>query len=237
MEVAADRGGSSRSEFVMPTPEERARLSLGISDEAIYKAVSRTIAARMSHGQTLVDVGCGEGFLWQKEELKKIFDRYVGVDAVKYDSFPADAHFFQADLNSGMKEVPSNFGDVVASLETIEHLENPRALMRELVRITKPGGWVIVTTPNQLSFVSILCLVLKHRFEFFQEVHYPAHLTALLEIDLIRIARECGLSEAHVEYTESGRIILTPWHYPAILSRALPRACSDNVLLVGQKPR
>ena len=64
----------------------------------------------------------------------------------------------------------SGSADVVVAVETIEHLENPRAFMRELVRLTKSGGAVIVTTPNQLSLLSKMKLVLKNRFNAFQDI-------------------------------------------------------------------
>jgi len=81
---------------------------------------------------------------------------------------------------SGGIPLTDSSADVVSAIEVIEHLENPRAFMWKLVRLTKPEGWVIVTTPNQLS---LLTLFVKHRFLAFQDVDYPAHLTALLEID------------------------------------------------------
>jgi len=108
--------------------------------------------------------------------------------------------------------------------------------MRELVRLAKTGGWVIVSTPNQLSLLSLLTLIVKHRFSAFQDVHYPAHRTALLEVDLRRISSECGLEDVTIFFSHQGRVALTPWHYPGSLVRYLPRALSDNVLLVGRKP-
>jgi hypothetical protein len=87
-----------------------------------------------------------------------------------------------------------------------------------------------------LSLLSLLTLVVKRRHSAFQDVHYPAHLTALLEVDLRRIAAECGLAEVAVEYTLQGRVVLTPWHYPRALARLAPRLCSDNLLLVCRKP-
>ena len=57
--------------------------------------------------------------------------------------------------------LPDGWADVVTALEVIEHLENPRAFCRELARVAKPGGWVVVTTPNQLSLLSLLSLVVK----------------------------------------------------------------------------
>ena len=93
------------------------------------------------------------------------------------------------------------FADVVAAVEVVEHLENPRAFCRELARIVKPGGWVVVTTPNQLSLLSLLTLVVKQRFSAFQDVSYPAHITALLETDLRRIARNAvsGMSKFGIQ--------------------------------------
>jgi len=107
--------------------------------------------------------------------------------------------------------------------------------MRKLVRLAKPGGWIIVTTPNQLSFLSLLTLLVKHRFQAFQDVHYPAHLTALLEVDLRRVAAEAGLAKIEIEYSHSGRIPGTARRYPKLLSRWFPQALSENVLVIGQK--
>jgi SAM-dependent methyltransferase len=218
-----------------PEVESRARRSRGISAPPIYRMAADALAGRRTAGGLLLDVGCGTGGLWPC--LRGQFDRYVGADVVRYDVFPHEAEFLAVDLDGGRVPWPDGGADVVAAVETIEHLENPRAFLRELVRLTAPGGWVIVTTPNQLSLLSKLTLVLKNRFNAFQDGDYPAHLTALLEIDLRRMAGEVGLTEAAVLYNRQGRIPGTPWHYPRLVSRLLPRACSDNVMLIARKPR
>ncbi|HIE94962.1 MAG TPA: methyltransferase domain-containing protein [Acidobacteria bacterium] len=99
--------------------------------------------------------------------------------------------------------------DVVTAVETIEHLENPRALVRQLVRLAKPGGWILLTTPNQRSVLSLVTLLLKGQFSAFQDTDYPAHITALLESDLRRIGSELGLTDAAIKYTGWGRLPLT----------------------------
>jgi SAM-dependent methyltransferase len=171
--------------------------------------------------------------------------RYVGVDIIRFDGYPDHpgvVEFHRANLDSGRAELPDNLADVVCSLETIEHVENPRAFLRELVRLAKPGGAVIVTTPNQLSLLSKLCLLLKNEFVHFQERPglYPAHLSALLEIDLVRMARENGLAEVETAFTGEGRVPGTSHHWPRWLGARggwRGRAFSDNVLLFGRKPR
>ncbi|MEP7274076.1 MAG: class I SAM-dependent methyltransferase [Acidobacteriota bacterium] len=223
------------------TVEVRARASAGAStDLALYQLVRRVVLTRQTGRGLLVDIGCGRGTLFH--HLRDSFDHYVGADLILYDEFPrsSGSEFCRVDLESGKVDLPDAYADVVCSLETIEHVENPRALMRELVRLAKPGGCVIVTTPNQLSLLSKLCLVLKNEFAFFQERagQYPAHLSALLEIDLVHLARENGLCEIEVVYTGYGRIPATRMHWPRWLSGEHDwsgRAFSDNVLLFGRK--
>ena len=215
-----------------PTVEERARASRGASAGAIYELVARTIRERHGGGGTLLDVGCGTGALW--DAVGDRFDRYLGVDAVRYEGFPPGGTFLEVDLEAGRVPWPDASADVVAAVETIEHLENPRAFVRELARLARPGGLIVVTTPNQLSLLSKLTLVLKGQFNAFQEAPglYPAHRTALLEVDLLRIARECGLADPAIRYTDSGRIPFTPRRWPRPLRG---RAFSDNILLSARK--
>jgi 2-polyprenyl-3-methyl-5-hydroxy-6-metoxy-1,4-benzoquinol methylase len=217
----------------LPDVLERARRSRGISNVAIYEMVMRVLRKRGVTGETFVDVGCGTGSL--ADWVAGMFPRYVGVDVVRYPEFADDREFVEVDLETGAIPLANGFADVVAAVETIEHLENPRAFMRELVRIVRPGGWVIVTTPNQLSVLNILSLMIRRRHVHFQDVHYPAHLTALIEVDLRRIAAESGLDEVGVEYSGSGRIALTRLYYPKFLAALFPRAMSDNVLAMGRK--
>jgi 2-polyprenyl-3-methyl-5-hydroxy-6-metoxy-1,4-benzoquinol methylase len=228
--------------------ETRARQSHGASSNAIYEMVVRNIAAQHSDGGVLLDVGCGAGKLWSYVSTLEKHNcgqpqgfqafRYIGVDAVRYENLPADAEFITLDLDAGKVPLTDAFADVVCAVETIEHLENPRAFVRELVRLTKPGGLVIVTTPNQLSLLSKLTLVLKNQFNAFQEAPglYPAHITALLEIDLIRIFTECGLTNIKTDFTNEGRLPFTPWHWPTRCGFQ-GRAFSDNVLCLGLKPK
>lgn len=215
------------------TAEQVAALSKGRSASPILEAAVRVLGTRVSSVDRLVDVGCGAGDLFRA--LGPNVGSYLGVDLVRYKGFPSagNAQFISADLNNQIPLEPGS-ADVVVSIETIEHIENPRAFMRELVRVVRPGGLILITTPNQLSLLSKLTLVVKDQFNAFTETNYPAHITALLEGDLRRIAIEVGLEAIQVTFTDSGRIPGTSWKWPqAMLFRG--RRFSDNILVSGKK--
>jgi 2-polyprenyl-3-methyl-5-hydroxy-6-metoxy-1,4-benzoquinol methylase len=83
--------------------------------------------------------------------------------------------------------------DLLISLEVIEHLENPRHFFRQMNRILKPGAFALITTPYNLNFFARLLFLFKGQHRHFQDYSYPAHITVLLPIDLIRLAAENDL--------------------------------------------
>jgi 2-polyprenyl-3-methyl-5-hydroxy-6-metoxy-1,4-benzoquinol methylase len=70
----------------------------------------------------------------------------------------------------------------------------------------------------------------------FQDVHYPAHRTALLASDLRRIASAAGLEVVGIAYSLQGRLPLSSRHYPAWLTTLFPCALSDNLMIISRKP-
>jgi SAM-dependent methyltransferase len=216
---------------------ERAALSKGASNSAIHQVIRKVVKRADRPAATLLDIGCGSGNL--SLSLSGLYLTYIGCDLVLYDGFPTEswAAFVKADLNYPPYPIESGAGDIVVAAETIEHLENPRAFLRELVRLTRPGGLVLVTTPNQLSLLSKGTLLLKNEFDAFDPTsgHYPAHITALLEGDLRRIADESGLQGVTVCYTGEGRIPFSSRTWPSRLGLR-GRWFSDNVLMSGVKP-
>nr|WP_268747056.1 class I SAM-dependent methyltransferase [Methylacidiphilum kamchatkense] len=179
-----------------------------------------------------MDIGCGQCHFYSY--IKKYIDKYVGVDIIRYDSVPNGITVICCDLNEDIIPIEEQ-ADLVVSIETIEHLENPRSFFRNLVRLTKPGGLIAVSTPNNLSLRSIGSLLLRGHFAAFQEGNgnYPAHITALLEIDLLRLAKENHLINMNIGYSNKGKIPWLSFYWPSFLKGKL---FSDNIVLLAQKP-
>lgn len=99
----------------------------------------------------ILDVGAGEGYFCQ---LLK--ERGYQVEACDYlaENFKlAGVPFHKADLNQSIP-LPDDTYDAVVTIEVLEHLENHFRFTSELLRITKPGGMLVLTTPNVLSIPS-----------------------------------------------------------------------------------
>ena len=93
----------------------------------------------------LLDVGAGDGTL-----ARRLRDEGFDVSAADLtvkDFKQTGIDITPADLNDGIPFSDGQFAVVVAT-EVIEHLENPWFFVRELYRITKPGGVVVISTPN-----------------------------------------------------------------------------------------
>ena len=185
--------------------------------DSLYELVGDLLRRSVGPRSVVIDVGCGQGF---SAPLGRFPSALHWHRCRILPDFPAECEFVEADLNAPWP-LSSNYADAVVSIETIDHLENPRAFVREIARVAKPGGLVAFSTPNQLSLLSKLCLLIRNEFVYFQERPglYPAHITASAEKrHLCRIALECGLSEGVPVYSLRGRIPFTRRRHPRFFS-------------------
>jgi 2-polyprenyl-3-methyl-5-hydroxy-6-metoxy-1,4-benzoquinol methylase len=210
----------------------------GISAEPIYQTVLRLCKTLGLRGE-LLEFGAGSGTLAEQLKISQTGGTITGADIrPRPESLPADVGWLQADLNNPLP-VPDESFDIVVSTEVIEHLENPRAIFRELFRLLRPGGVLIVTTPNQESVRSIAGLLMGGHFVAFLGRSYPAHITALLRKDFQRICSETHFHSPQFYYTDLGGIPKLPHILWQSLTFGLlkGRLSSDHIAVVARKPR
>lgn len=96
----------------------------------------------------ILDVPTGEGAL---AIMLKNMGFEVSCCDIETKRFSAPG--LTVDRGDLTKRLPYDDGvfDYVCFVEAIEHMENPYAAVRELSRVTKPGGILILTTPNYLN--------------------------------------------------------------------------------------
>lgn len=212
--------------------------SRGQSSNIIHERVVAAIGAdlpALRKDVRILDVGCGTGaFLSRLNSLG--FKNIAGCDGYEYDEMRASGVAFKkADLNSELPFANGSF-DIVTAIEVIEHLENPRRLVREVNRVLKPGGLAIVSTPNNECVTSLLSLLVRGYFSAFADTCYPAHITPLLQIDLRRMMTEAQFGEIKFFWTEQGRLPGTSLHWQSVLPGVFGgKRFSDNVIVRGRK--
>ena len=120
---------------------KNAELSGGIANSSIYNAVLKALAENGACGRVL-DFGAGTGTLTRMLESTGIFSEVHAVDLLEWVAGESrKIYWHRADLNLPT-EFQSAWFDTIVSSEVIEHLENPRAVARELARLLRSGGFL-----------------------------------------------------------------------------------------------
>lgn len=93
--------------------------------------------------------------------------------------------------------------DAVVASHVIEHVPEPKAFLRECARVLRPGGRLILTTPNSRS--------LGHRLfaSNWRGLEPPRHLALFGPKALKRLADEAGFRRVHVKTTSRGGQIIS----------------------------
>ncbi len=101
----------------------------------------------------LLEIGCGEGY--GAARFADVAARVIGLD---YDQatvmHAATRYRTPAFLRANLAALPvrDRSVDVVAALQVIEHVWDHRQFLAECLRVLRPSGTLLVTTPNRLTF-------------------------------------------------------------------------------------
>ena len=110
----------------------------------------QNIVSKYQFKGNLFDFGCGS------KPYKKYFaqvDSYVGIDFSHYsinNGFEVespDYYFGSEYLNDFKIEIEDNKFDITTAFQTLEHHKKPLIMIEELIRITKIGGYILITAP------------------------------------------------------------------------------------------
>jgi ubiquinone/menaquinone biosynthesis C-methylase UbiE len=126
--------------------------------------------------QSILDVGCGEGFTLEKLRENKIGKELMGID------------FSKSAIEIGKKMHPSltlkqgtiyhiplkpNSFDLIICSEVLEHLKYPEKALQELVRVTKKN--CIISVPNEPWFMLANLLRGKNLSRWGNDIEHIQH--------------------------------------------------------------
>src|SRR5438876_1896407 len=125
-------------------------------------AVTDLLAGVPASAKTLLDVSCKEGDVLQALKPRGFVLRGTNFEVqgpaatgLALNGIPID---YGVDVLQRLPYDDASF-DVVLLIGVLEHLENHRIALGELARVLRPGGLLILTTPNIMR--------LNSRFHFF----------------------------------------------------------------------
>ncbi len=173
--------------------------SLDFSEEnysLVHKVRSRLEANRLLRycdgvpdNARILDVGCGDGF--HLKLLQQYGQKGWTLEGVDLDSRAvAIASKTGLTIHQGSVEDLDFAGDqydVVYTIQTIEHVAQPDAVLAAIFRILKPGGRLVIVTDNtdSLDFTYF-------RKNYWGGYHFPRHWNLFNPRSLSRLAQKTG---------------------------------------------
>jgi 2-polyprenyl-3-methyl-5-hydroxy-6-metoxy-1,4-benzoquinol methylase len=198
-------------------------------------------------GKRLLEIGCGRGDLacWlvdQPQGPSEIVAADFSITAVqKGQAFAAERGL--ANIKWQICDIqdiahPDASFDTVISCETIEHVPHPRKAIGEIARVLKPGGRLLLTTPNYLGTLGLYRIYLRLRGRAYTEDNQPINNLMLLPLTRTWIASEGLLVETidavghYLPFPGRPPIELPMFNNPRILMRWF----GLHSLIVAKKP-
>jgi 2-polyprenyl-3-methyl-5-hydroxy-6-metoxy-1,4-benzoquinol methylase len=110
-------------------------------------------ASEYVKGKTVFDIACGTGYgtdILRAAGAERVFGADVSSEAIeiaknRYRS--ATVEFKVGDILN--IDFPKNYFDVITCFETIEHVHDQEKALKEIKKVLKPNGLLIISSPNR----------------------------------------------------------------------------------------
>lgn len=181
------------------------------ANPTLHREAFDLLRTRIAPGAHVVDVGSGQGAFAAR--LRDTGYHVTSIDKNQDDFRAKDIDFVRVDFDSlsDMKAFQTEHEaryDVAIGMEVIEHVENPWEYTRFLLSLVKPGGVVMITTPNAESVQSRVEFLFTGLFTHFQKGDYEGsgHINPLTFHELFLISKGVG-----AEILDAHSICPLPW--------------------------
>ena len=159
----------------------------------VYFAV-RDSLKKVPYGSDILEVGCGMGYLTYA--LNKTGYNAKGIDisrtAIERAIASYGKHYEAKDVHDYCKMASGKY-DVVISTEVIEHIPNPIDFIKDLLKLCKPKGYVLITTPNKTFYPNKMV---------WESTSPPVHLWWFSEKSIMYIAKAVNGSARFTSFRE-----------------------------------
>jgi SAM-dependent methyltransferase len=150
-------------------------------------------------GGDLLDIGCGTGRYLA--DAKKLNFDVTGIDFDRQAIETAKTKYgiekaYAISFEDYMINYPENKFDVITCFQILEHVEDPALFIDQTKSRLKPGGYIVISTPNRERWVG------PHRMPHYKSGargdYPPIHLTRWSEKAMVRFLSGKGFKEIEI---------------------------------------
>jgi 2-polyprenyl-3-methyl-5-hydroxy-6-metoxy-1,4-benzoquinol methylase len=143
----------------------------------------------------VLDVGCGSGV--NSMALAAKGHRVQGIDISEAAIQRYRGHGFEGkvgNIEHGL-DYPDTKFDLVFCSEVIEHMTSPEVLVAEMNRVLKPGGLIVLSTPNSAFWIYRLFSIFGYTVS---ELQHPKHFQYFSRRSLLRLLGSVNLKPKQI---------------------------------------
>ncbi|ODQ94167.1 class I SAM-dependent methyltransferase [Mycolicibacterium holsaticum] len=155
-----------------------------------HEVVYQRLAERCA-GRDVLEAGCGEGY--GADLIADVARRVIGLDYDESAVAHVRARYPRVEMRHGnLASLPLSDGevDVVVNFQVIEHLWDQGQFVAECLRVLRPGGVLLMSTPNRITFSPGRDTPVN---PFHTRELNAAELIELLTAEGFRMERMCGV--------------------------------------------
>jgi SAM-dependent methyltransferase len=170
----------------------------GILD--IDRRIASIVSRRYMHGRSVIDIGCSYGNMLQSfrelgYEVKGVDNDPDAMEECKRRKLPC----VRADIERGLP-LPDGSADNIFCSHIMEHVRDVPGLMKQCFRILKPGGVLIIVSPDWRRFYR----------RYYDD---PTHVTPLTTVNTERMLDSSGFTVLETRPFRKPEWIKLIWRY------------------------
>lgn len=183
----------------------------GIMEKAyggLHEYISKYVLDFVPKGSSILDLGSGTG-AW----VLRLADQGYKVTGCDLNPQNPQGSCLSVNLNEEFADKLGDFGsssfNAITCIEVLEHLENPRNVLRQSRKLLPEGGKLILSTPNTSGLYSRIRFLFTGQFNAFDDLNYReiGHIRPITYWELKKMLEETNFSILKVSFYEVNTLI------------------------------
>lgn len=195
----------------------------------VHETVASLLERNLPPGAKIADLGAGHGALSLRLQDHGFDVTAFDLDRSDWQAKSVECH--QCDFNAPLDPIVARGPfDAICVLEVIDHLENPRQFLRELLRLRMAtGSLLVLTMPNPLDTFSCIAMVTRGVFSWAGPLQYEGggHISVLPHWLVDGHLKSLGVNQSTWRF-------LAPYRHPSAGKRAIYRGLSIMRRLIAR---